>query len=64
MKSYSRMLRELPKTLPPPVDVKELVEAKEVKEAKRKAPKKRAPIETNIFDLAEHMVSKSRSLVL
>ena len=55
-KTYSRMLRELPRTLPPPVDVKELVEAKE---AKRKAPKKRAPIETSIFDLAARMVSRS-----
>ena len=54
VKTYSRMLRELPKTLPPPVNVRELVEAKETK---RKAPKKRAPIEASIMDLAEFMVS-------
>ncbi|KAF0296465.1 Selenocysteine insertion sequence-binding protein 2-like [Amphibalanus amphitrite] len=56
-KTYSRMLRELPKTLPPPVNVKELVEAKETK---KKAPKKRMPIEASIMDLAFMPASRSR----
>ncbi|XP_043246975.1 selenocysteine insertion sequence-binding protein 2-like isoform X2 [Amphibalanus amphitrite] len=56
-KTYSRMLRELPKSLPPPVNVKELVEAKETK---KKAPKKRMPIEASIMDLAFMPASRSR----
>ncbi|XP_037093189.1 selenocysteine insertion sequence-binding protein 2-like [Pollicipes pollicipes] len=54
-KSYSRMLRELPKKLPAPGE--DSIEVLVV-ETKKKNPKKRTPIEMSLMDLADRTLTR------
>lgn len=54
-KSYSRMLRELPKKSSVTTEsaIQECVSAEDAADVKKKTPKKKAPIELSLMDLAE-----------